>query len=128
MESKVIQEFIGEINGFKINDKNIYNAVEYLGEAIENKFGKVFNKEFIPALASTIERMEDKYSEFSFRELENSFSNSIEKAKKFKEIKFEYYGSDWKIETLNKELSEGKYLDKKGHIPKKTKAKEENER
>ena len=34
--------------------------------------------------------------------------NSVEKARSFPEIKFNYLGNDWKIESLNKEL--GKML------------------
>ena len=42
MESKIIQDFEGEINGIKFYDQYIFNTTEYLAEEIEKKFALTF--------------------------------------------------------------------------------------
>lgn len=134
MKSKIIQEFKGEIEGVVFSEKNVYSSCEFILEKIEEKFGEIYNKEFVSDLKNTIERMEVKYDEFSYSVLENDFYESIEEAKAFNKIKFSYYGSDWKIEELNKNIKENIYEEVKDSrksqytIPKKKKENEENER
>lgn len=109
MENKIIQEFKGEINGVVFDDKSIYYASQFVLEKIEDKFGEVYNKEFIKDLRDTVETMEYKYDEFSFAILEDDFYEAIKKAKSFQDIEFSYYGSDWKIESLNENIKDNKY-------------------
>ena len=87
MECNIIQEFKGEIGGVEFDDKNIYYASQFILEKIEDKFGEVYNREFIKDLRDTIETMEYKYDE----------------------IEFSYYGSDWKIDSLNENIKNNKY-------------------
>ena len=109
MECNIIQEFKGEIGGVEFDDKNIYYASQFILEKIEDKFGEVYNREFIKDLRDTIETMEYKYDEFSFAILEDDFYKAVKEAKYFNEIEFSYYGSDWKIDSLNENIKNNKY-------------------
>ncbi|WP_064615222.1 hypothetical protein [Streptobacillus moniliformis] len=111
MESKIISKFCGMINGIEFNDENLYRSVEFLLERIEDKFGEVYNNEFVDELKSTIDSMYFKYDDFNYSDLENEFYYCIQKVDKFNEIQFEYFGSDWKIEKLNENLLNGKYYE-----------------
>lgn len=109
MENKIIQEFQGEINGIVFDDRNIYYSSQFILEKIEDKFGEVYNKSFIEDLRDTIETMEYKYDELSFAILEDDFYKAVKEAKSFNEIEFSYYGSDWKIDSLNENIKNNKY-------------------
>ena len=108
MEAEVIQHFKGKINGVIINEEGTFYATRVVLESIEEKFGECYNQKFIKTLADTIYDVSSSYDEYSQSVLEYEFINSVEKAKSFSEIKFNYLGNDWKIESLNKEL--GKML------------------
>ena len=112
MERKILQEFSGEINGVEFDDKNNFYSSEFILEQIENKFGECYNNDFVKELRDTINNMYFKYDEFSFAYLENDFTDSIEKAKKFGDIKFLYGGGDWKIENLNEKIAQGVFTKK----------------
>ena len=109
MECNIIQEFKGEIGRVEFDDKNIYYASQFILEKIEDKFGEVCNKSFIEDLRDTIETMEYKYDEFSFAILEDDFYKAVKEANSFNEIEFSYYGSDWKIDSLNENIKNNKY-------------------
>lgn len=51
-----------------------------------------------------------KYDSFDFAEMENDFSECIQKANSFNEIQFKYCGLDWKLENFNKDIKDGKFL------------------
>ncbi|WP_197416957.1 hypothetical protein [Streptobacillus felis] len=112
MERNIISKFEAEINGVKFNDEELYNSVEFILEQIEDKFGEVYNNDFVAALESTINNMYLKYENFSYGELENEFYYCISEAKEFNNLEFKYYGSDWKIETLNEGIIAGDYFEK----------------
>lgn len=112
MERKILQEFSGEINGVEFDDKNNFYSSEFILEQIENKFGECYNNDFVKELRDTINNMYFKYDEFSFAYLENDFTDSIEKAEKFGDIKFLYGGGDWKIEGLNEKIAQGVFTKK----------------
>ncbi|CAM3108345.1 hypothetical protein STFE110948_02510 [Streptobacillus felis] len=111
MKSEIINKFLGTINGVEITNEIIYYSTEFLLEQIENKFGEIYNKEFVEDLSNTIETMYLKYDEFSFSDLENEFYYCIKRADNFNDIQFEYFGLDWKITDLNESISEGKYTE-----------------
>lgn len=108
MEAEVIQHFKGKINGVIINEEGTFYATRVVLESIEERFGECYNQKFVKTLSDTIYDVSSSYDEYSQSVLEYEFMNSVEKAKSFPEIKFNYLGNDWKIETLNKEL--GKML------------------
>lgn len=109
MKAKVIQEFKGEINGIEFTNEQIYRTSEYLIENIENKFGET-SKDFIEDLKSSIERAAYKYDTFDFKVFEESVIDSLNEAKTAKELKINYGGIDWKMELINKNLRENKYI------------------
>ena len=109
MEQKILQEFIGEINGVEIKNESIYYATEFVLNPIEKKFGECYNKNFVRDLSGTIEDMWLKYNEFSFDVLERDFTYAVEFADSFESIDFEYEGQDWKIDWLNEEIADGNY-------------------
>lgn len=113
MESKIIQEFKGKINGVLIKDDNNYHSTRWLLEQIEEKFGEVYNQDFVKDLSKTIETMYFKYDSFSYAEVENEFNNSIKEATKINEIDFSYYGNHWKIENFNEKIKNNLYLSEK---------------
>ncbi|CAL7879687.1 hypothetical protein [Fusobacterium necrophorum] len=110
MEARILQEFCGVINGITIYDRYIYYSVQYLLEKIEEKFGFVYNEEFILYLSENIETISMKYDSFDFAEMENDFSECIQKANSFNEIQFKYCGLDWKLEDFNKNIKDGKFF------------------
>lgn len=108
MEAEVIQHFKGKINDVIINEEGTFYATRAVLDSIEEKFGECYNQKFVKILSDTIYDVSSSYDEYSQSVLEYEFMNSVEKAKSFSEIKFNYLGNDWKIESLNKEL--GKML------------------
>ena len=106
MESKVIQQFLGEIDGVKFDKENVYYSWEHILSKIEEKFGNIYNKEFVKELRDTINTLNLKYDEFSFDTLEHDFSDCIEEADEFKNVEFMY----WKIEILNEGIKNNEYL------------------
>lgn len=106
MEARVLQEFCGVINGIKIYDKYIYQSVQYLLEKIEEKFGFVYNENFVLYLSENIETIFFKY-DLDFTKMENEFSECIQKANSFNEIEFRYCDSDWKLEKFNENIKNG---------------------
>ena len=115
MKSEVVQGFKGKINGVEFDDENIFCSSEEILEQIEDKFGECYGNEFVEELRDTVDSMRRMYKRFSFANLEENFSGSIEKAEKFNSIKFLYEGEDWKIERLNKKIAEGAF-EKKGSL------------
>lgn len=109
MKAKVIQEFKGEINDVKFTNEQIYRTTEFLLENIENKFGEV-SKNFVEDFKNSIERASYKYDTFDFKVFEESVINSLNEAKTSKELKINYEGIDWKMELINKNLREDKYI------------------
>ena len=109
MRAKIIQEFKGEINDVKFINEQVYRTSEYLIENIENKFGEV-SKNFVEDLKNTIEIAAYKSDTFDFKVFEESVINSLNEAKIAKELKINYGGIDWKMELINKNLRENKYI------------------
>lgn len=109
MKAKVIQEFKGEINSVEFTNEQIYRTSQYLIENIENKFGET-SKDFVEDLKDSIERAAYKYDTFDFKVFEESVIDSLNEAKTAKELKINYGGIDWKMELINKNLRENKYI------------------
>lgn len=109
MEIKILHKFSGEIDGVKFDDENNFYSSRFILEQVEEKFGECYTNEFVKKLRDTVNNMYLKYNEFSFAYLENDFTESIEKAEKFGDIKFLYGGGDWQIESLNEKIAEGAF-------------------
>lgn len=105
---EIKQEFIGTINDVNINDKYIYQTIEYILDLIDTRFGEVYNDKFIKDLAETIRKIKDNTDNFSFDDLENDFYYVITNKdyKKFEELEFtDYYCTEY----LNERLEKGVY-------------------
>ena len=59
---------------------------------------------------SIFERAAYKYDTFDFKVFEESVIDSLNEAKTAKELKVNYGGIDWKMELINKNLRENKYI------------------
>lgn len=105
---EIKQEFIGTINDVEINDKYIYNSIQYILDLIEARFGEIYNNKFIRDLAETIKKIKDNTDSFSFEDLEDDFYYTItnEDVEKFEDIQFNDY---YHAEYLNERLKKGEY-------------------
>lgn len=105
---EIKQEFIGTINDVEINDKYIYQTMEYILDLIDTCFGEVYNDKFIKDLAETIRKIKDNTDNFSFEYLENDFQYVITyvSSRKFEELEFDDY---YHAEYLNERLKKGEY-------------------
>jgi hypothetical protein len=105
---EIKQEFIGTINDVEINDKYIYQTMEYILDLIDTRFGEVYNDKFIKDLAETIRKIKDNTDSFSFEDLENDFYYAItnKDLEKFEDIQFDDY---YYAEYLNERLQHGEY-------------------
>lgn len=112
MESKIIQDFEGEINGIKFYDQYIFNTTKYLAEEIEKKFGEI-DTELIKDLKEAAETLYEKYDIFSFDSFENETMENLAEANTLKEFKLTYEKSDWKLEKINQNLKNEKYKSEK---------------
>lgn len=109
MEAEILQSFKGKINGVEFDDEKIFRAVEYLGQEIEDKFGK-FSDNFIEDLRNSIDEASRKYDVFAFDEFENSVIKNLENSDTIKEFKVDYNGFDWKFERLNENIKNENYF------------------
>lgn len=103
---RIKQEFIGEIEGIEIKDQKLYHSLDFMLEMIENKFGKCYNHEFIRDLIAIIEKLNYKYGDFNYSQLESELDLE---ASSFEEMEFTYEYSDYYLVDLNKDLKLGKY-------------------
>ncbi len=109
MIKKIIQNFKAEINGVKFTDDDLYYSVGTVLADIEHKFGEVYNKKFIRDISKVFRKLDLKYPEYPFQDLEQDIYCAIQKAEKFEEIKFNYLGDTGYFSKLNKELLDKKY-------------------
>jgi len=97
MESKVIQQFLGEIDGVEFDKENVYYSSEHILSKIEEKFGNVYNKEFVKEL----KKSKIKLSLKEEMEWEEIFLENKEEAEK---IKNEIEMTDKEIDRMVYEL------------------------
>lgn len=105
MESKILTNFEGEINGIKFDDEKIYSSTEYILDTIEEQFGKIYNDEFIEELRNFISIYMNNMDYPSYSKLENIMTSNIEDAESFEKIVF----TEPYIQQLNNGLSKGIY-------------------
>lgn len=100
---------IGSINGVDFYEQIYFNAVEYLLNQIEERFGECYNDKFTKDLAHVIDTVYLKYDSISIGDIESEFYDSIKSADGFDDLSFTIDGDDWKFTWFNENLENGVY-------------------
>ena len=110
-EQKIIQNFIGEINGVKITHEPTYWETGNMLDRFAEKFNNVeVAKEFTEDLASGIMEQWNSSGEIEMAEIGKEIENCIKKVENFENVKIEVYGSDYHFEDFNRKIKNGDYL------------------
>lgn len=113
-EQKIIQSFVGEINGIKISHEATYWETGNVLDRFAEKFSNIeVAKEFTEDLAYGIMEQWNNSGEIEMAEIGKEIENCIEKAEKFEDVKIEILGSDCYFEDFNRKIKNGDYLIKK---------------
>lgn len=109
MKSKIIQEFIGTINGIKITDRDLFYDCEYILEELESQFNTdlptSFIDDFIHAYSSIFYDLDSEYL-YDFRSHMSSSSWDID-LKEITQLHFDigsYYDTDARFTEMNKNI------------------------
>lgn len=109
MKSKIIQEFIGTINGIKITDRDLFYDCEYILEELESQFDidlpTSFIDDFIHAYSSIFYDLNSEYL-YEFRSHMSSSSWDID-LKNITRLHFDigsYYDTDARFSEMNKNI------------------------
>ena len=125
MEAKVIQQFTAIIvlekkhdkgNSYytiEFYDKGLFTSTEYILQTIEEKFGEVYNAEFVKDLKQAIETYTVKQEDFCAAYMERELVNVIEEAKSFEDIQFDEFGLSIFSYYLNEKIKDGSYIYKR---------------
>lgn len=105
MKSQILTMFVGEINGVKFNDEQLYYSTEYILDTIEEQFGEVYNDDFVKELRNFIDIYMNNMDYPSYAKLESIMTSNIEDAETFERIIF----TEPYIQHLNDGLSTGLY-------------------
>jgi cell wall-associated serine proteinase prtA len=107
MYIRKLQEFKGFINSVEFDDKGTFYSTEFALRKIEEKFGEVYNDDFVKDLKEAIDVYTMKVEDFCAAHMEREFVNAIEKVYSFEEILFkERIISNY----LNHKIMDGSYL------------------
>lgn len=125
MKTKVIQQFTAIIalekkhdkgNSYytvEFDDKGLFNSTLYILQTIEEKFGEVYNAEFVKDLKQAIETYTVKQEDFCAAYMERELVNAIKKAESFEDIQF----NEWTLSIfsyyLNEKIKDGSYVYKR---------------
>lgn len=125
MEAKTIQNFKGIISLVKntdkgayqylvgFDDKGVFYSTEYILEKIENKFGEIYNIEFVKDLKAAIETYTVKQEDFCAAYMERELVNAIEEAESFEDIQFDECDLSIFSYYLNEKIKDGSYIYKR---------------
>ena len=125
MKTKVIQQFTAIIvlekkhdkgNSYytiEFYDKGLFNSTEYILQKIEEKFGEVYNAEFVKDLKQAIETYTVKQEDFCAAYMERELVNAIEKAESFEDIQFDECDLSIFSYYLNEKIKDGSYIYKR---------------
>lgn len=125
MKTKVIQQFTAIIvlekkhdkgNSYytiEFYDKGLFNSTEYILQKIEEKFGEVYNAEFVKDLKQAIETYTVKQEDFCAAYMERELVNAIEEAESFEDIQFDECDLSIFSYYLNEKIKDGSYIYKR---------------
>ena len=116
---EVKQRFIGEVFGNQTDNQAIFWAMDFLYcSMLENEnqvFGSAENSKidlpgFMGDLMCSIEKCWRSSDAISIAEIENELGACILDCDCFERLKFNVFGSEWRFETLNENIKNGKYF------------------
>lgn len=125
MKTKVIQQFTAIIalekkhdkgNSYytvEFDDKGLFTSTEYILQTIEEKFGEVYNVEFVEDLKQAIETYTVKQEDFCAAYMERELVNAIEKTESFEDIQFNEFALYIFSYYLNEKIKDGSYIYKR---------------
>lgn len=125
MKTKVIQQFTAIIalekkhdkgNSYytvEFDDKGLFTSTEYILQTIEEKFGEVYNVEFVEDLKQAIETYTVKQEDFCAAYMERELVNVIEEAESFEDIQFNEFALYIFSYYLNEKIKDGSYIYKR---------------
>lgn len=105
MKIKIISKFKSEINGVEISDERVHNSIVEILEALEKKFQKELNSQFIKDLAYALENFD------GYLEVMDEIMYSISIANSIQEIEFDYSQLfEGLFDNINQNFKNNSYL------------------
>lgn len=105
MKIKIISKFKSEINGVEISDERVHNSIVEILEALEKKFQKELNSQFIKDLAYTLENFD------GYLEVMDEIMYSISIANSIQELEFDYSQLfEGLFDNINQNFKSNSYL------------------
>ena len=105
MKIKIISKFKSEINGVEILDERVHNSIVEIMEAIEKKFKKELNSQFIEDLAYALENFD------GYLEIMDEIMYSISIANSIQELEFDYSQLfEGLFDNINQNFKSNSYL------------------
>ena len=93
MKTKTLQDFKGAINGAVITDEMSYFLIKDFLTKLENKFGEIYNDDFIEDLAILFSE-NLKWLTSDIFDMHKTLLEDLEKANKFYDFKISIIGND----------------------------------
>lgn len=114
MSFEIISPFKATVFGNKVNDEAIYHTLNYVYNIMLNKpeifdESKINYKEFFEDLIFGLESNEVQFY-FAQEDIQDAVRDCLRYAKKFEEIQFWVYESDYGFESMNEKIKNGAYL------------------
>lgn len=105
MKIKIISKFKSEINDVEISDERIHNSIVEILEAIEKKFKKELNSQFVEDLVYTLENFD------GYLEVMDEIMYSISIANSIQELEFDYSQLfEGLFDNINQNFKNNSYL------------------
>ena len=105
MKIKIISKFKSEINGVEISDERVHNSIVEILEALEKKFQKELNSQFIEDLAYALENFD------GYLEVMDEIMYSISIANSIQELEFDYSQLfEGLFDNINQNFKSNSYL------------------
>ena len=105
MKIKIISKFKSEINGVEISDERVHNSIVEILEALEKKFQKELNSQFIKDLAYVLENFD------GYLEVMDEIMYSISIANSIQELEFDYSQLfEGLFDNINQNFKNNSYL------------------
>ena len=104
MQAEVVQEFKGYIKGVQFNDEMSYYLVKDFLTKLENKFGEIYNFDFVEEIAY-IFLMNPKWLSSDVFDMHKTLLKDLEKANHFYELQISIVGNDEDVQDSIKSMN-----------------------